>query len=111
MRSVDITVESDGTLRNSASLTSSSIITPSLNAGGKAASIPATVASTSTSTATSIAPSTTFSLSEAESDFESIRGEPRPFVQDNSATIDTDEEDDEDYVPSEESSDSSELES
>ncbi|GAA5906212.1 uncharacterized protein JCM6883_005477 [Sporobolomyces salmoneus] len=108
---LDITVESDGTLRNSASLTSSSIITPSLNAGGKAASIPATVASTSTSTATSIAPSTTFSLSEAESDFESIRGEPRPFVQDNSATIDTDEEDDEDYVPSEESSDSSELES
>ncbi|GAA6009360.1 hypothetical protein JCM11491_004291 [Sporobolomyces phaffii] len=108
---LDITVESDGTLRNSASLSSSSIVTPSLGAGGKAASVPAT--------ATSVAPSTTFSLSEVESDFESITrdGSASHFSSraQSAIVVDSDEIEDEEHdvddLSSSSSEESSELES
>ncbi|GAA6062717.1 hypothetical protein JCM10212_002268 [Sporobolomyces blumeae] len=68
---VDIAVQAEGTLGSSGSLSSSSIITPSLHAGGKSTSISEHGATTAKS-ASSVAPSTTFSLSEVESDFESV---------------------------------------
>jgi len=105
---LDITVESTGTLHNSGSLSSSSIITPSLNAGGKAASIPATV--------TSAAPSTTFSLSEVESEFDAItRGSASNFSSRAQSEVvvgsDGEDEDEEEDALSSSSEESSELES
>jgi len=107
---LDITVESTGTLHNSGSLSSSSIITPSLNAGGKAASIPATV--------TSAAPSTTFSLSEVESDFDAISRESASHFSSRAQSEvvvgsdgEEEEEEDDDDELSSSSEESSELES
>lgn len=100
---LDITVESEGTLRNSSTLSSSSIITPSLNAGGQAPSAPA-----SSSAPASAAPSTTFSLSEGVegSDFESVARASQGFSQDDY----DDEDEDEAGASLSESEESSELE-
>ncbi|GAA5868876.1 hypothetical protein JCM16303_000290 [Sporobolomyces ruberrimus] len=104
---LDITVESEGTLRSSESLSSSSIIAPSLTVGGKAASIPATT--------TSAAPSTTFSLSEVESDFESVARSGSHFSSRAHSEIvvgsEGEDEDEEDDMSSSSSEESSELES
>ncbi|GAA5946361.1 hypothetical protein JCM3765_000214 [Sporobolomyces pararoseus] len=100
---LDITVESEGT-SSSRNLSSSSIITPCLNVGGKSAS---TVPETITTGTSSVAPSTTFSLSsgleEEESEFESIQqGGEGGTVQDS--------EEEEEEMSESESEESSELE-
>jgi hypothetical protein len=107
---VDITVQSEGMIQTStSSMNSSSIITPpSLNAGGQAASVPATTSHTPTTT--SVAPSTTFSLSEGLeeglSDFESVSRQNSEYPRSASE----DEEEMEDSISESESEESSELE-